>query len=70
MREIKDKNLGLKTASVIFCFVAIAHLLRLFIGFEVVIGAWNVPLWVSGVGLVMAGALVVWLFRLSRDGRS
>jgi 4-hydroxybenzoate polyprenyltransferase len=60
------KNIGLKTSAVIFGIVALVHVVRLFTGFTVVIGTWGVPLWVSGVAAVVAGALAVWLFRLSR----
>jgi hypothetical protein len=61
------KNLGLRVATAIFGLVALVHLLRLFLGFQVVIGSWSVPLWVSGVAAIAAGALAVWLFRLSRE---
>jgi hypothetical protein len=60
------KNLGLRVATAIFGLVALVHLLRLFFGFQVVLGTWNVPLWVSGAAAVVAGALAIWLFRLSR----
>lgn len=61
------KDIGLKTAAAIFGIVAFVHLARLFIDFTVTIGTWNVPLWVSGVAAVVAGALALWLLRLSRS---
>ena len=51
-------------SGVIFSGVAVGHLLRLINHFEVVIGPWTIPLWVSWVGLIVAGGLSVWAFRL------
>ena len=45
------------TAAVIFGIVALLHLLRLVIGWSVVIEDWTVPMWFSWIGLVVAGAL-------------
>jgi hypothetical protein len=42
---------------VIFAAVALFHALRLLMGWPVVIGGWTVPMWVSGIGLVVAGGL-------------
>jgi len=44
-------------AAVIFALVALLHLLRLVMGWSVVIDSWTVPMWVSWVGLVVAGGL-------------
>ncbi len=60
------KNLGLRAAAAIFGLFAAVHLFRLFIGFDVVIGTWNIPLWASGVAILVLAALSVWLFRLSK----
>jgi len=40
-----------------FALVALLHLLRLVMGWSVMIDAWTVPMWVSWVGLVVAGGL-------------
>jgi len=45
------------TAAVIFGIVALLHLLRLVMGWSVVIEDWTVPMWFSWIGLVVAGAL-------------
>ena len=59
------KNLGLRTAASIFGLFAVVHLLRLFIGFDVVIGTLTIPLWASGVAIILLAALSVWLLKLS-----
>ena len=52
---------GSKLAILLLTLVAIAHLVRLLGGVEVTVGEWNVPQWVSVVGvivpLVIAGLL-------------
>ena len=42
--------------------VAVAHLLRLFAGWEVVVVGFRIPVWWSAFGLLVAGglALMVW----------
>ncbi len=44
-------------AAAIFALVALLHLLRLVMGWSVVIDSWTVPMWVSWVGLVVAGGM-------------
>ena len=44
-------------AGVIFAAVALLHALRILMGWPVVIGGWMAPIWVSGIGLVVAGGL-------------
>ena len=51
--------------TVIFALVALLHLLRLVMGWSVVIDAWTVPMWVSWVALVVAGALSYYGARLA-----
>jgi hypothetical protein len=57
---------GLRVASVITGFVSVAHLVRLFLRFQVVIGSYAVPTWLSGVAWVVFGLLSFWLWKLSR----
>jgi len=52
-------------AAVIFALVALLHLLRLVMGWSVVIDSWTVPMWVSWVGLVVAGGLTYYGTRLA-----
>jgi len=44
-------------AAVIFALVALLHLVRLVMGWSSVIDSWTVPMWLSWVGLVVAGGL-------------
>ena len=56
-------------AVVIFALVAFLHLLRLFFGWEVIIGGTIVPMWVSVLGFVIAAGLAVMLWREARTGK-
>ena len=53
-------------AVVIFAVIAIAHLLRLFEGWEVTVVGFVIPVWWSGLGLVIAGGLALMVWRESR----
>ena len=53
-------------AAAIFGLVALMHLLRLVMGWSIVIEAWTVPMWLSWVGLVVAGALSYFGARFAR----
>jgi len=44
-------------AGLIFAVVALVHLLRILLGWPVVIDDWTVPMWVSWIGLVVTGVL-------------
>jgi uncharacterized membrane protein YjjB (DUF3815 family) len=50
-------------AAVVFALVALVHLLRLVYGWEVTLAGWVVPLWVSVVGLIVAGGLAAMVWR-------
>ncbi len=52
-------------ASVIFTLVALLHLLRIFMGWPIVIGSWSIPVWLSWIGLVVAGGLSYFGLRLT-----
>ncbi len=53
-------KMGSLLAVIIFILVAVAHLMRIISGTEIVIGGNNIPLWISVVGVVVPG-LVAWL---------
>ena len=53
-------KMGSLLAVIIFILVAVAHLMRIVGGTEIVIGGNNIPLWISVVGVVVPG-LVAWL---------
>ena len=57
-------------AGVVFAVVAVLHLLRIYMNWPVVIADWSVPMWVSWVGLIVAGGLAFFGLRLSaREAR-
>jgi hypothetical protein len=53
-------------AIAVFTIMAIVHLIRLFAGWEVVIGGFVVPVWWSGLALVVTGGLALMLWREAR----
>lgn len=53
-------------AVLVFAIVALVHLLRLVFGWEVTINGAVMPVWLSVLGLVIAGGLAVMLWRESR----
>lgn len=61
----------MKTGSVLaialFVLVALAHLLRLLTGMPVTAGDWNVPQWVSLLGVIVPGAVAALLYRESHQ---
>lgn len=59
---IMDQSCALFTAGIVFAIVAIIHILRLVYKFEVKIAGKIIPLWANWIGLVIAGALSVWMF--------
>jgi hypothetical protein len=44
-------------AGTIFALVALLQALRIYMGWSVVIGGWNAPMWVSYIVIVVAGGL-------------
>lgn len=53
-------------AAVLLFVVAVVHVLRLVYGWQITVAGDVVPMWVSIVGLVVAGALSALLWRESR----
>jgi hypothetical protein len=53
-------------AAVLLFGFAVVHALRLVYGWQVTVAGAVVPMWVSGLGLLVAGALSVLLWRESR----
>ena len=52
-------------AGVIFALVTLLHVLRIYMGWPVVIGSWAAPMWVSWIGLIVAGGLSYFGLRLA-----
>ena len=53
-------------AGLIFLFVAVMHVLRLALGWHVVLAGWTVPMWISWLVLLIAAFLAYAGIRLSR----
>ncbi len=56
-------------AGIIFALVALLHLVRIYMGWPVVIGSWSVPMWVSWIALVVAGGLAFFGLSVARSSR-
>jgi ABC-type Fe3+ transport system permease subunit len=56
-------------AIVIFSLVAVLHVLRLMFRWEVVINGLVMPMWVSVVGIIVAGGLAVLVWREAKPGK-
>jgi hypothetical protein len=52
--------------AVLFLVVAVAHLLRIILGWRVEIGGLGIPFWVSWLAVFVAGALAYFGFTLKR----
>jgi hypothetical protein len=57
-------------AVLVFSLVAVGHLLRLLFRAEILVGGVAIPMWVSVVGLFVAGALAIALWREAQPGSS
>jgi hypothetical protein len=57
----------LLVSAAIFFLVALLHLARIVFGWSAVIGGWSVPMWLSWVGIIVAGALAYFGFSLARQ---
>ncbi len=53
-------------AAVVFLLIAIAHVLRVIFGVAVVVYSIPVPMWASGIAVVIMGYLAFEGFRLAR----
>ncbi len=56
-------------AIAVFTIVAVVHLLRILMGWEVTIQGAVVPMWASYLGLIIAGGLAFMLWCESRPGK-
>jgi hypothetical protein len=56
-------------AGVVFAVVALFHLVRIYMGWSVIIGDWSVPMWMSWIGLVIAGGLAFFGLSLATSDR-
>jgi hypothetical protein len=54
-------------AAVVFVLVALAQLLRLVLGWPVVVNGINIPLWASAIACLVAAGLAVMVWREARQ---
>ena len=57
-------------AGTVFGLVALAHVLRIVFGWSVTIQDFSVPMWASGLAVVVMGYLAYQAFRLARKSAS
>jgi hypothetical protein len=50
-------------AAVVFALVALAQLLRLVLGWSIVVNGISIPLWASAIACLVAGGLAVMVWR-------
>jgi hypothetical protein len=62
---MNSPQLGLRVAGTIFGLACLAHLVRLLKQTSLMIGSHPVPVWLSGIGLVVTGLLCFWMWKLS-----
>jgi hypothetical protein len=53
-----------RIAGAIFALIALVQALRIVLGWTVVIGSWNAPMWISWVAILIAGTLSYFAFNL------
>jgi len=57
------KDNALLVAGFVFSLVALAHLLRLILGSEIMVSGYTIPQNVSVIALIVALLLAVWMFK-------
>ncbi|MCX5713381.1 MAG: hypothetical protein NT033_00900 [Candidatus Omnitrophica bacterium] len=58
------KNVALKVSAIIFLLVSLAHLLRLALKINIMVGQSSVPMWLSIFGFLGPLFLALWIFGL------
>jgi hypothetical protein len=61
-----EERMPLLVAGMLFLLGALAHLSRLVFGWSIVLAGWEVPVWLSAVGLAVGLALAIWMWKASR----
>jgi len=56
-------KLATKIATVLLGLVALVHLVRLLLGWDVTIAGFSVPVWWSAFGFLIPGALAFFIYR-------
>ena len=63
--NLNSPGFGLRLVSVFAGLGSLAHLVRLFLRFQILIGSHTVPVAASGVALVVLGLVSFWFWKLS-----
>lgn len=61
------RKAALYAAAILFAIGALVHLVRLLIGFQIVVDTFRVPVWVSLPGAVVGGLLAIWMIAAARE---
>jgi uncharacterized membrane protein YhaH (DUF805 family) len=61
-----NRNTYLTVTATLFLIVAIVHLLRIILGWQVEVGGLSIPFWLSWLAVLVAGALAYFGFRQKR----
>jgi hypothetical protein len=56
-------------SGIIFLLVTVLHLARLIGHWSIQVAQWQAPMWISWLGMVVAGILAVWAFSLIGRGQ-
>lgn len=62
---MNNKNYFLFSA-IVFTFAALLHALRIVLGWELVLGGYNIPVWASAIAVIVTACLAYKGFKLSR----
>jgi hypothetical protein len=62
---MKSQIFGPRVAGTVFALVCLSHLLRIITQAGVLIAGRQIPVWVNAVGVLIAGGLSLWMWRLS-----
>jgi hypothetical protein len=62
---MNSQTTGLRVAAIVFCIFALGHGMRLYTHAKVIVATYQIPMGASWVGLIIAGALCIWLLTLS-----
>jgi hypothetical protein len=63
---MNSQMMGLRVAGIVFGLLCLAQLTRLVIRPEVLVAGHQLPLWPSGIAVVILAGLSLWMWKLSR----
>lgn len=61
-----EQKTFLQVTGIIFAVIAVLHLMRLVLGWEVILGSFVVPMWASFVGVAVAAYLAYCAYKLMK----